>query len=607
MKRKILKTLLGIIPIAALIAVLFTPFGIKSSTSAWPCYEPNVVFCGSNSKTEFANQMANGDGRNGDIGTMLGRMGIFPNDVLSSRMVDGEIHRDGSVWVGGTMVASNALNGQRGTYGINGPSTPWAGLYWASPSANFRPDVNILTAWVYMYNGQFKYGIIKACGNPIVIQLTPATPGITIEKKVSSSGDPVWRKSNTARAGETLKYDVYVKNNSTVSTEGMAIWDVLPPHVTLIPGTGRMMISNNTYNIPDSAITGRVDAGDWAPGQDGRMTFEVRINNDIPQGQCADLVNTGLTAFSRITTPLTSTATTRVCSVQPQVPSLIIEKNVSNHTSDPVWRDYDNGVPGDTLRYSVRVLNNSQTTANNVMVRDVLPPHVTLVSGSGKIAVGTTSRSITDDEIRNGVNMGNFVPGQDGYLTFEVKINNDFPNDGCQELNNTGFTRADSVGEISDTARTTVCIQRGRCTITVNKYNDLNGDAVRQENEPLLPNWKFTLKGTNLEDTKTTNSGGSLTYAGLEEGQYSVTEELQNGWKSTTGISQLTRVCPDKTLWFGNQQVSPPPPPPGQPASLPVSGPVEVTGGIMGTGALGYAGYMWRKSRKTLTDTLKRQ
>jgi len=53
--------------------------------------------------------------------------------------------------------------------------------------------------------------------------------------------------------------------------------------------------------------------------------------------------------------------------------------------------------------------------------------------------------------------------------------------------------------------------------------------------------------------------------------------------------------------------VTPPttPPTPGQPTSLPVSGPVEAAGGIVGTGALGYAGYLWRRSRKSLLSALK--
>lgn len=61
---------------------------------------------------------------------------------------------------------------------------------------------------------------------------------------------------------------------------------------------------------------------------------------------------------------------------------------------------------------------------------------------------------------------------------------------------------------------------------------------------------------------------------------------------------------------------SPPPTPQGQPTvaaaavpsgALPVSGPVEAAAGVMGTGAIGYAGYMWRRSRRHLLDTLKKK
>ncbi len=41
------------------------------------------------------------------------------------------------------------------------------------------------------------------------------------------------------------------------------------------------------------------------------------------------------------------------------------------------------------------------------------------------------------------------------------------------------------------------------------------------------------------------------------------------------------------------------------PTRLPTSGPVEAAGGVMGTGSLGYAAYLWRKSRKKLLNTLK--
>lgn len=43
------------------------------------------------------------------------------------------------------------------------------------------------------------------------------------------------------------------------------------------------------------------------------------------------------------------------------------------------------------------------------------------------------------------------------------------------------------------------------------------------------------------------------------------------------------------------------------PTALPTSGPVEAAGGVMGTAGLGYAGYLWRKSRKRLSDTLMKR
>jgi uncharacterized repeat protein (TIGR01451 family) len=616
MKRKILKTLLGIIPIAALVAVLFTPFGIKSSTSAWPCYEPNIVFCGSNSTSELAAQVAAGDGRNTDIKSIFGRIGIYSNDIRSPRMVEGEIRRDGSVWVGGTRVASNALNGQRGTYGINGPSTPWAGLYWTTPNANFKPGVVSLSAWVYMYNGQFKYGIIKACGNPILITPTQIPPSLTIQKDVWTTSSPVYRDINTARAGDTLKYKIAIRNNSAVTTEETRFWDTLPPnYVTVIPGTGRAKYGDapgDTYTMSDASITGGYGLRDLPPEQVVFVTFEARLNRDITQAACQNIVNRGYTQALYV--PTISDTAVVSCSVTPLTPTLLIQKDVRNESSqNPQWEDSDTADEGNTLMYRVKVHNNSAEVANNVTIWDVLPPHVTL----GRLESGAVAEvdkesgtlQFNEEQLRNGMNIGTLTAGEFAYMYFKVVVNDDFTEDGCTPLVNLGLARADNVGEISDNATTTVCNDiPGRCTVTVNKYNDLNGDAIRQENEPLLPNWKFTLKGTALEDTRTTNSGGVITFAGLEEGQYSITEEMQSGWRSTTGTSQITTICPDKTLWFGNQQVSPPPPVvPGQPTSLPVSGPVEAAGGIMGTGALGYAGYMWRKSRKTLTDTLKRQ
>lgn len=444
----------------------------KKVSASYPCYDPNVVQCGANTPQELVNIM-NGADQAGhrDVKEIFDGIGIYENDIISSRMVNGQVYRDGTVRVGGAVVASNVVNGQRGDYGINGPHTNWDGLEWASPSANFKPSTALLDAWVYMPNGQFQYAIIKACGNPVLVPPLHVMPTkIKIKKEVTNlTSDREWRKSNTAVPGNALGYRLLVENISNVSVREIVIKDILPAHLDIIPNTGKLNYGGIESNISDASITGGGRLGVMPPGQKVAVTFAVRVRDDFPAG-CTNLINTG--------------------------------------------------------------------------------------SAKG----GNTDR-------------------------------------------------------VQDTANTLVCLQgQVKYKITVDKYNDLNGDAVRQENEPLLPNWKFTLTGNNLTDTRTTDAGGTITFADLEAGQYTITEEMQAGWKSTTGISQAVTIGPDKTVLFGNQQETPPPPPPtpptpptpGQPTSLPVSGPVEAAGGVMGTAGLGYAGYLWRKSRKTLMDNLKK-
>jgi len=67
-------------------------------------------------------------------------------------------------------------------------------------------------------------------------------------------------------------------------------------------------------------------------------------------------------------------------------------------------------------------------------------------------------------------------------------------------------------------------------TISGQKWNDLNGDGIRQPNEPLLQN--FTIHLSN-GSTVTTDSNGFYYFNGLSPGTYTVTEIQQQGWSQT--------------------------------------------------------------------------
>lgn len=466
MKKKILKRVLAVAVVSAVLAIggNIANLKLKQASAGYPCYDPNIVHCGAASKQDLVSAM-NGTDQAGhrDIKDIFDRIGIYEKDILSARVVDGTVRKsDGAVIVGGQVVATNTVNGQRGSYGIQGPHTSWIGLEWAHPSANFRADS--LDVWVYMVNGQFKYAIIKACGNPVLVPPLQEIPTrITIKKEVMNiTSDKVWKKSNEAKPTNALGYLLTLQNTSDVSVREVVVKDILPGHMDLIPGTGKLIINNNQeIDIPDRAIAG-------------------------------------------------------------------------------------------------------------------------------------------------GYNLGILSPGQVVYIKFATRLKDDFPG-GCTNLINTGIAKGGNTEQVQDTASTLVCIvtPQAKYNITVKKFNDINGDGKKQENEEMLPNWKFTLTGSKVTDTRTTDASGSISYINLDAGTYAVAEEMQPGWRATTSASQNATVGPDATLWFGNQRVEVPPTPPAQPTQLPVSGPVEAAAGVMGTGALGYAGYMWRRSKIKLMSTLK--
>lgn len=94
-------------------------------------------------------------------------------------------------------------------------------------------------------------------------------------------------------------------------------------------------------------------------------------------------------------------------------------------------------------------------------------------------------------------------------------------------------------------------------TITADKWNDLNGNGVKDAGEPEIAGWQLTITCPN----GTTNTMGSpASWAVINAGTFVVTEELQAGWVHTTlssvGLTVQSGNTPS-TVWFGNFKVPP--------------------------------------------------
>jgi hypothetical protein len=97
-------------------------------------------------------------------------------------------------------------------------------------------------------------------------------------------------------------------------------------------------------------------------------------------------------------------------------------------------------------------------------------------------------------------------------------------------------------------------------SISGTKYNDLNSSGTRDAGEPGLTNWTITLtNSTGRVVTKVTDVNGSYSFVNLTDGNYTVGEVNQSGWKQTAPATEVYSITiSDGTVVtgidFGNVQ-----------------------------------------------------
>ncbi len=97
-------------------------------------------------------------------------------------------------------------------------------------------------------------------------------------------------------------------------------------------------------------------------------------------------------------------------------------------------------------------------------------------------------------------------------------------------------------------------------SISGQKFNDLNGNGVKDAGEPGLPNWNISLLDINgsVVASTLTDSGGNYSFTGLQQGNYTIKETLQPGWIQIAplgGTYNITLNGTDVTgIDFGNSE-----------------------------------------------------
>lgn len=123
----------------------------------------------------------------------------------------------------------------------------------------------------------------------------------------------------TARPGDVLTYTLKMVNDGNVTLHTAFIADHLPAGVSYVNGSTVAMKGNQTVNVTDAWLQDGLNLGDLAVGQTVKVTFIVKVNSDVKNGQL--LENTGQFKTNELPNWIQCAAQTKVVVITTPTPT----------------------------------------------------------------------------------------------------------------------------------------------------------------------------------------------------------------------------------------------------------------------------------------------
>lgn len=155
-----------------------------------------------------------------------------------------------------------------------------------------------------------------------------------------------------------------------------------------------------------------------------------------------------------------ATVEVRVKVIPKKNPDIKLQKEVRK-SGESDWKKEVKAKPGDKVDWLLTTENTGEAVLNDIIIRDVLPPHVKLSSGSVKWIDASQNAGQNDKPLFDGgINVGNYAPGSGFYMTFSTEVLGDF--EECEiRVRNVAFVKSTQTPEIQDDAD--VIITREDC------------------------------------------------------------------------------------------------------------------------------------------------
>ncbi len=179
------------------------------------------------------------------------------------------------------------------------------------------------------------------------------------------------------KAGGILEYTVELANTGSYSVSGATFVDTMPANTTYVENSATTTSGNIAYNAPTLSVTGI----DLASGATAIIKFRVRLNDPLPDG-VAQISNQGVVSWDANQSGANNTSlnTDGDVNTPGQQPTITTIPNADLSVAKTV--DKENPAEGETITYTVQVVNNGPLAASNVVVTDTLPSGLSLISVS---------------------------------------------------------------------------------------------------------------------------------------------------------------------------------------------------------------------------------
>ncbi len=252
---------------------------------------------------------------------------------------------------------------------------------------------------------------------------------------------------------DTLRYTIVLTNVGDGTLNNVTLADTIPAGLTYVAASASVTGAGATVNVVGQSVSASIPS--IAPLGFETVTFDVII--DVP------LINLD---GNPLTEPFTNQGTVDSDETAPSrtdgnldpsdgnQPTTIIATDDENPTpsvdvekrwSLAVDADGDGLVdPGDTIEYSIVVLNGGPAVAENARLADIIPADTTAVAGSAQTSFGVI---VTEDPLE--VNLGDVNPGEVVVITFRVTVDGGTP-DGTIIPNQATVTGDNFAPEPSD-------------------------------------------------------------------------------------------------------------------------------------------------------------